>query len=1536
LETVEANYVTGTDTFTITPPTTTSTSTSTTTLPSTTTTTTTTTTTSTTTTSTTTTSTTTTTAVPVFPVVAGEVLDSVGDVVVADEALRSGFRVVSGPGAGAQAVAGRPVAGGHSGSGLELNLASSETVSGVVSRPVQGMIFWAKAPAAASGPSLQIGLAGALQSVSLIGDGLWHEYVVPFGLSAAASATIQLTGSGSGAGPVVLDDVVLVARPLPTISVTSSNGFVGPSPLMVTVSGLWRTAAYVLVMGRLVTPCSVCVVPLPASGIYSFVADADTYSFTLKQSTGGLGTTFASKSGVVVSASIETVPGVSLDANGDVIVLDTAMRSSFRTINGSTVSAANPTAVIAQTGPGRSGLALTLVESSSANWVGLFGSVPKTVRAAEFWAKTATVADLAASSGSTFLGGVSLITDNAWHRYVLPFPTDVQTGSPVLFRVIPPIGGPRQPVTIDSLKLVARPFETVSVASNNGFQGSSVITATVSGLWSGDAHFMSAVRTSDGGAACGGCLHVAVPASGSVAFPLTPGVYRVVVETGDAFSAVGVSATFTINAATTTTTTTTTTTLPEFTVAGNDVLNGYGEVVVLDDAFRSGFRMATPDAAAAPLVARATQGRSNAAVIFNPSTDAVRGLLRGQSTGVRFWAKVESGSGPSVYALVGGAARGTVSLTADGAWHEYTLPFGATMSSQELILLGNATGTAKFLLDDVALVLPPAPPVVTLPPTPPTYYVPRTVVDWRVKLNCLSFQNADGTGGITYDCVFATLEGSPPAFTGLVNPYVASTVVEAAGGVEEFPYGNGVYRKTHVVQDWFQGPPPATLPPVPQYRTWGVTINGPVFGPGITVQVLFGSPPANILQTYSAAATARNDIIVAGAIEETPGNFTFYSTTPPATTIPPQTTTTVAVVISTTTPSRPVAFSSYPNYLRSQKLKNDGAVAQCLTPGASSIQSSAAVCDSGPSLLSFAPFNSGSLSGYFVKQGNTCLQVDYNAPDSQVLLADNTPALKIGWVPCQSTGDDTLWVPTFVETDASNAGWYQLVPKYGRAGIANPCLNLNIGASQSTQMLVEYTCQGGTHTEERWAPNESFWTDPGGTGGTGGTPTTTTATTILGGVGTTIPPGTTFQDGIQSFLKTPDQSQCIGKGFSGEPILVASDGDNQCVEFIPSLTTGGFNFQATEGECLLVGGSSLAPSFAPCGPATVLVDRVTTYPLVEIRSATSCLTRFGTLVLLATCAGLATQEWVDPSPTASPLGFGALPLPNPTPLPVRPSLSLVPTPVAAPAGLSPVWTLIGSAALTAGAYLTYWEISSDQPYQPWTNYNSATEFLRNPDARPTQQKLRYNCNVVVPPVRGLAYLASVDAPDALRDQLSGLSIKDEVAGSTGFGPVTVAVAFYCIDRRLGLVVSVSSRNGSTDATPFNNRFGNPNLLTHTSTDAAAMALYANPAARWHAEGNILGGLIQSGAVTAVSSGWMMMAIANSNGLVCSLCWSQTLPNFINTYRGIDLHVRGFAWGGDLKSAFDGKNGNCHYWESIAGDPSSKTIKKPAKCLEKYK
>jgi hypothetical protein len=618
------------------------------------------------------------------------------------------------------------------------------------------------------------------------------------------------------------------------------------------------------------------------------------------------------------------------------------------------------------------------------------------------------------------------------------------------------------------------------------------------------------------------------------------------------------------------------TTLPEFTVGGNDVWNGYGEVVVLDDAFRSGFRMATPDAAATPIVARATQGRSNAAVIFNPSTDAIRGQLRSASTGVRFWAKVESGSAPAVYALVGGAARGTVALTVDGAWHEYLLSFGSTWSGQELILLGSANGTAKFLLDDVGLTLPPPPPVVTVPPTPPTYYVPRTVIDWRVRINCLSFQNADGTGPITYSCNLVTLDGTAPVVS-LDNPTWISQQLVGLGGVEEYPYGSGVYGKSHIVQDWVQGPPPVTVAPAPRYVSSSVKF-GNDYGNGVTIDVLFGTPPPFQFVQGMGATQIRNAIADAGGVETSAGVFTFYSSTPPATTIPPQTTTTVAVVTTTTTPIRPAPFTSYPNYLRSQKLKNDGVVAQCLMPGASSIQSFAAGCDSVTALLAFVW--DAAAQGYLVKQGGACLQVDYNAPDPQVLLPGGAPAAKVGWVTCGSTGPGAVWVPTFVETDASGAGWYQLIPN-ARPGVPTPCLNLNLGASQSTQMLVEYNCQGGTHTEERWAPNESFWTAPGGTGGTGGTDggVTTTTTPINPPVGAHL-----LTIDVPTLIKSSSDLACLSiqenSTYAFEP-----QGSDTCQFFDPALVAGspgGIILRQIENETQCLGHSGLLITLIPC------------------------------------------------------------------------------------------------------------------------------------------------------------------------------------------------------------------------------------------------------------------------------------------------------------------------------------------------------------------
>jgi hypothetical protein len=247
-------------------------------------------------------------------------------------------------------------------------------------------------------------------------------------------------------------------------------------------------------------------------------------------------------------------------------------------------------------------------------------------------------------------------------------------------------------------------------------------------------------------------------------------------------------------------------------------------------------------------------------------------------------------------------------------------------------------------------------------------------------------------------------------------------------------------------------------------------------------------------------------------------------------------------------------------------------------PGASSIQSFAAGCDSVTALLAFVW--DAAAQGYLVKQGGTCLQVDYNAPDPQVLLPGGAPAAKVGWVTCGSTGPGAVWVPTFVETDASGAGWYQLIPN-ARPGVPTPCLNLNLGASQSTQMLVEYNCQGGTHTEERWAPNESFWTAPGGTGGTGGTDggVTTTTTPINPPVGAHL-----LTIDVPTLIKSSSDLACLSiqenSTYAFEP-----QGSDTCQFFDPALVAGspgGIILRQIENETQCLGHSGLLITLIPC------------------------------------------------------------------------------------------------------------------------------------------------------------------------------------------------------------------------------------------------------------------------------------------------------------------------------------------------------------------
>jgi hypothetical protein len=397
-------------------------------------------------------------SLPVFPVVGGEVLDSVGDVVVVDEALRSGFRLVDrNPPANGALVAGRPVPG-HTGVGLELKTTGQEVVSGSTSRPVLGAVLWAKAPFAAAGAgihsNLYVGVAGALKTVDLFDDGLWHEYMVSFGLSAAAGSTVQLnvTSSSASLPSVVVDDFVLVARPLPSIAVSSSNGFVSPSPLTVTISGLWGVASNLVTVARAVYPCSVCgTFTLPANGAYSFVADLGAYTFYLSGAGGGGGqpisssptfavslpattttttttsttlpsTTVPSTTTTTATTTVPVFPATPADVYDGLklVVLDDALRSGFYVRN------LLPSPIDAKAAEGHIGTALALDAGYSQMIAGNSRHYSSTI---QFWAKSPSGRmSLTAMSGSFDLGSISIAGDSVWREYFLTFNQPVTPG----------------------------------------------------------------------------------------------------------------------------------------------------------------------------------------------------------------------------------------------------------------------------------------------------------------------------------------------------------------------------------------------------------------------------------------------------------------------------------------------------------------------------------------------------------------------------------------------------------------------------------------------------------------------------------------------------------------------------------------------------------------------------------------------------------------------------------------------------------------------------------------------------------------------------------------------------------------------------------------------------------------------------------------------------------------------------------------------------------------------------------------------------
>jgi hypothetical protein len=866
-----------------------------------------------------------------------------------------------------------------------------------------------------------------------------------------------------------------------------------------------------------------------------------------------------------------------LDTAGDLVVLDGAMRSGFRTLDAVTGAPSGSDGI----GVGRNGAALLLNVNDPAPAV-IKGNVSKTVRTVAFWAKSANLGALNASSGATNLGTVQFLGDGAWHRYVMPFPVDVTSGSPVTMKLVSNGASYVYPVTIDSLTLIARPFVAVAVSSTNGYEAPTQVTAKMTGFWSTSPHYAKVQRTADGGAPCDvACSRQLIPTNGQVSFSLGVGVYRVLVEADDASGTVGVSSTFTVSAPTTTTTsttTTTTTTLPPFPVATNDVWNGLGDIVVLDDAFHSSFT-ATAATSNVTQTLRAAVGRNGKAAVLNPTSDALRGTLKASTTAIRFWAK---GNGTTISASSGGTTIGNITVSGD-AWSFYALNFSsARAAGQELVITGAGP---SVLLDDMGLYTPP-PPVITTPTTaPPGYYQNRTVVDWRVKVVCLSFQNPDGTGPVSYQCELQTLEGTAPSVP-MVNPTSTAAELVGIGGIEEYPYGSGVYGKRHTEQVWIPGIATPTVPPAPRYVSAILTVGGLDYGngPGWTVQ--FGTPPTINFVQGMGIASIRNLFADAGGIETSTNVFTFYSSTPPTTTIPPQTTTTVpATTIPPTPQGRPDPFSGYPNLLKNRY------TGTCLIPGAQ------VGCESGSQQLTFTAYpGPNGQRAYQIRHSGQCLSVDFGAPDTQIQLPTGKYASKIAWLPCNNTnGYEGTWIPEHA-TNSNGLDWYIMMPVDNRPGIDDPCLNFNTNPA-STQMLIEYTChRDGTSTEEHWAPQETYWTPTTTTGTVTTTtvPSGVTVTTTPSSTGTTtsLPPAPTgahlFEDGVLTPLQSVTDLSCLTID-SLNTFGTSLAGD--CESFIPELNAGSWLLHRAldYDNCLTNTGYQL--STAPCATAAHWTDR---------------------------------------------------------------------------------------------------------------------------------------------------------------------------------------------------------------------------------------------------------------------------------------------------------------------------------------------------------
>jgi hypothetical protein len=366
-------------------------------------------------------------------------------------------------------------------------------------------------------------------------------------------------------------------------------------------------------------------------------------------------------------------------------------------------------------------------------------------------------------------------------------------------------------------------------------------------------------------------------------------------------------------------------------------------------------------------------------------------------------------------------------------------------------------------------------------------------------------------------------------------------------------------------------------------------------------------------------------------------------------------------------------------------------------------------------------------------------------------------------------------------------------------------------------------------------------------------------------------------DGVVTLIESSVDLQCIATS-DGATIFMAPKDDTRCVQFLPSLVAGGFKLEAiapTAGPCL--GRSGTVILLQLCDAAVSWRDVVTSQsdlPFGLVPNAGSspalstCVRRDGQSVFLdERCASFdAASFWYDKGPSAPPV---EIPIFSPT--------KTNPGPGPMPGGT------------VARAVLQAW-LNQGLQNPGWTllNANPDLKQIIEPSAKRTKQQTSTDdCSGIPQPPIEAAY--------------AGL---ESLLSMFGGQASTVGIMVACVDRKFYVRVSA---NGCDPA----QKYGHPAL--EGTSEAFQKTLFANVC---HTESNLLSEVVAT--TTAVSTGWVTVAVMNSLGQICSYCMFQNLPAFGSGRPGIRLGVgasdtdRGVGFSIDLaeKDAFRAEKGKC--------------------------